>query len=134
MAKKEQRMIVLPYTPRIRLKLRTLLRKGFVWYKELLDKKGLPDSEFNDLTEKEFDEGWDNYAMMCIRISGLNGDAEFELASPDDSSENTITKYLGYLDTENIQLVRELEQMILDSDKPHDPEKAPTADNLDPEV
>jgi hypothetical protein len=96
------------------------------WYVNVSKSEGLTDDEFN--------EGFDNYAMMSVRIIGLNGDAGFELASPEDPSEEVREKFLGYLETDNIRLIRKLERMIIESDKPHDPEKAPNADNLDPEV
>jgi hypothetical protein len=123
---KKQELVIHPYTPRLRLKLRTLLRKGLEWYSDLSDEE--------ELTEDEFAEGFDNYAMISVRVSGLNGEAGFELASSTDSSDELRKKFMGYLETENIQLVRELEQKIMDSDSPTNPETAPTAENLDPEV
>lgn len=123
---KKQELKILPYTPRLRLKLRTILRKGFAWYSELSGDEGL--------TEDEFAEGFDNYAMMCVRIIGLNGDAGFELASSEDSSEKLRDKFMGYLETDNIQLVRQLENNILEADQPANPETAPTSEGLDPEV
>lgn len=126
MSKKKQELKVLPFTPRLRLKLRTLLRKGFAWYSELSSEEGL--------TEDEFAEGFDNYAMMSVRVIGLNGDAGFELASSEDSSEQLKDKFMSYLETENIQLIRDLENRILESDKPANPETAPTSEGLEGEV
>ncbi len=126
MSKKKQELTVLPYTPRLRLEFRTMWRKSSGWIEEFSNTEGM-DLEIAD-------ELMADYLMLSVRISNLNGDAGFELASLNDSPDALQSKFKAYMGTKDMTALRALEEKVKEADKPYNPETAPTGEGLDPEV
>jgi hypothetical protein len=123
---KKTPVTVKPLTPRLRIKFRKILRKVYQWDDELASELDIPIGEVDEMAS--------DYAMLSVRVSGVNGDVGFEFASPEDTPKALKDKFLVYMNLEDMSELRKLEDQIFEMDRPANPDTAPSAVGLDPEV
>jgi hypothetical protein len=110
---------ILTYTPRLRLQYQSLLRKAIDWYEEVAGDLGVETVVISNAIG--------DFLQMSVRVSGLNGDVDFDFASPQDTPEAVREKFNAYLDTEQMDMVDKIFDDINTTDAPANPETAPTA-------
>lgn len=123
-------MKALKYTQLIALKQRALgamLNEAVKLLADALKEQGEevpPDIIRRDLWE---------YAVFSTRIQLDEGEADFELAKPNDTAEVLATKYLGYLASQQSKLIMRAwgDVYQLDAEIPTDASSAPDANEGD---
>ena len=115
---------VKPLTVAGRLRAQAIISQMRPFIEELVKEYEMPsDKLWNSLYD---------YAAYCVRINGLPKKCDFQWAKGLDDAETIKTKFVAYLDTVNIDLVREIEAAINEIDQPIDPDLAPYVDVTDP--
>jgi hypothetical protein len=107
---------------------RAMIGKARAWIEEMASEYGLSD-DLNTMWSAYLD-----YAMMSVRVSGLNGKADFKLASIKDTPDDVRAKFEAYMQTKTPAIVWDIEQQIEAMDAPANPDNAPDFDSDDPNV
>ena len=110
---------VLPYTPQTRMVFRAIARKAVDWYLILAAER--------EIDPRLLDETITDYAMLCARVTNLNGQVDFPVTTMQDTSDQMLENFKRYLDSRSMGKIRDLEQRMLKMDAPQDEDKAPGA-------
>lgn len=119
------KMTIKPWTPLTTQHYKALLSFAFDWYEEI--------AKEHEVTPDIMEVVFIKYARVSSRVSGVNGDYDFQLATGLDTSEETRKKFEQYLITTDGDVIDDFLEKLREMDTPHDPDLAPDLETDDPE-
>jgi vacuolar-type H+-ATPase catalytic subunit A/Vma1 len=108
---------ILPYTLRVQMKETTIYRKAATWYEDYAKNNGVDARIVSDAIIR--------YAEISARVENLEGVADFELASPTDTSEEFKEKFEVYANSVQVALIETIIRKMQAMDKPVNEDFAP---------
>jgi len=106
-----------PYTIKVQMTETSLFRKASEWYEAFATE--------NNVELDIVDRAVSRFIRISSRVENLNGVADFELATPTDSADETRAKFEVYAESKQVALIETLVRKMQEVDKPINEDFAP---------
>lgn len=111
-------MKVIRRTPRSDLFYQQVLNKMGRFLTQLASEMGLEPYVL--------DESLTRFARLSNRVTFGEGEVDFALAQAGDSEDTILAKFVGYLDSQCVEVIDSAFREIREADRPHEAALAPT--------